>query len=274
MRTPSLSFKRPLFAVLATTGVLLMAGACLVWAGSAETPIARLQQDFAEAGQAYNQGRFLDAAGIYQRLLAEGYSSRELLYNLANARYKSGQWAEAILFYRRAWHLAPRDPDIQANLRFALQTVGAVPPERSFFRHLLETFSLSEWLTFALAAYWLGALVFCASLFLPQARTLLRQALGVFVFLLVVSLLGTAHWLSFYHHPEVVVRTAGQKALSGPLVNAVALFALPNGALMETVDSREGWISMQYDQQTGWIPQSEVTPVVNWATLRTGVYPP
>ncbi len=42
-----------------------------------------------------------------------------LFYNLGNAYYKQGDHGRAILNYRRAQQLAPRDPDIEANLALA-----------------------------------------------------------------------------------------------------------------------------------------------------------
>src|SRR5262245_49772229 len=75
--------------------------------------------------QAYNQGNqlyarkdYAGAATAYRQALSGGHDARAD-YNLGNALFKSGRIGEAIAEYRRAYALAPRDPDIRTNLAFA-----------------------------------------------------------------------------------------------------------------------------------------------------------
>src|SRR5262249_24984506 len=74
---------------------------------------------------AHNQGNrlyaakdYAGAAAAYREALAAGHDSRAH-YNLGNALFKSGKIGEAILNYRRAYALAPRDRDVRDNLAFA-----------------------------------------------------------------------------------------------------------------------------------------------------------
>jgi hypothetical protein len=74
---------------------------------------------------AYNQGNrlyaakdYAGAAHAYEQALAAGPNAA-VHFNLGNALFKTGQLGQAVLHYRRAHFLAPRDADIAANLDFA-----------------------------------------------------------------------------------------------------------------------------------------------------------
>jgi tetratricopeptide (TPR) repeat protein len=66
----------------------------------------------------YTQSDFHEAIGSYEEALHH-ITSAPVYYNLGNAYFKSGRIGKAIINYRRARFLAPRDPDINHNLDFA-----------------------------------------------------------------------------------------------------------------------------------------------------------
>ena len=68
------------------------------------------------ANTAYINGDFRAAAAAYEQLLAQGFVSVKLYYNLANAYFKENRLGKAILFYHRALRLAPGNDDIRYNL--------------------------------------------------------------------------------------------------------------------------------------------------------------
>src|SRR5262245_43999027 len=79
----------------------------------------------ASPAAAYNQGNrlyaakdYAGAAQAYEQALSAGPNAA-VHFNLGNALFKTGKVGPAILHYRRAHFLAPRDPDITANLEFA-----------------------------------------------------------------------------------------------------------------------------------------------------------
>ena len=74
---------------------------------------------FEAANKLYEEGKFAQAAAAYEQLIQSGRVSAPLYFNLGNAWFKSGQMGRAITAYRRAEQLAPRDPDVRANLQFA-----------------------------------------------------------------------------------------------------------------------------------------------------------
>lgn len=73
-----------------------------------------------EANDFYEEGQFIEAVAVYQALIAQGVDEPVVYYNLGNAYLRLDQLGYAIVNYRRAQQLAPRDQEIVDNLAFAL----------------------------------------------------------------------------------------------------------------------------------------------------------
>ena len=222
---------------------------------------ARFERTFADAAKAYDENRLPDAIRGWQALADEGQALPEVLFNLGNAHYRNGDLGEAILAYRRAQRLAPRDPDIRANLGFAAQSAGIELPARKPLAALLLDFSRAEWLGFGAACFWLLGLTLAAWIVWPRFRFAWRPAAAALAALLLVALAGLAAYRDLARRPECVVRIANQKVLSSPLETATPLLALPAGALVRQVDERGNWIEVQADAVRGWLPAAALAPV-------------
>ncbi len=129
--------------------IALMLGVAL-----AAGPEALLEQ----GNRAYAEGDYAGAAAAWDELVDGGHASGDIYYNLGNAYYRAGDLGRAILSWRRAELLAPRDGDIEANLERArretsdrLEAPSRVTP--FFWREML---SLREQ---GLAAAWLLGLL-------------------------------------------------------------------------------------------------------------------
>ena len=90
------------------------------------------QDAFDAANAAYADGRYEEAAAMYQSLLDE-QPDATLYYNLGNARFKQGELAQAILNYERALRLKPNYKDAQYNLAFAQSRITDNIVEQDFF---------------------------------------------------------------------------------------------------------------------------------------------
>ncbi len=216
---------------------------------------------FQKAGRAYDAGQFAGAAGHYQTLLQQGFREPQVYFNLGNAEFRQGHNGAAVLAYRRAWQLAPRDADIAANLQFALEQTGAASPTPALPARVLQALSAREWRLVALLLFWLLAATACAGLLLPARRKqVLSGTLGVFI-LLVASLVGVAYWFDLqWREPEAVVMQPA-KILFAPLPNATEYYTLPAGSLVR-LEAREGaWCRIRSAGRPGWLPQSNCVAV-------------
>src|SRR5689334_22583951 len=83
---------------------------------------------FEAANRAYAQGRYRDAIAGFESLVSTRGYSAPLLYDLGNAYQREGSVGRAVLNYRRAQLLAPRDPDLAANLSLVRAAAGLPAP--------------------------------------------------------------------------------------------------------------------------------------------------
>jgi tetratricopeptide (TPR) repeat protein len=241
--------------------ILALIGSAGAWAADLDPAAV-----FAQAAADYDQGRIADAIHAYEDLVADGYVAGALFYNLGNAYFKNGQPGPAILNYRRAQRLAPRNADLAANLRFALESAGALAPEYGIVTRYLRKLRLGEWIGLATAAYWVSALLGCAWFLRPAARRGLQRLLAPALAVLVLAVVGAGDQLQARRYPECVVMAPGQKALFAPIADSTAHFDAPAGSILEMApqagaEKNENWVKVRAGAQVGWLPAGACQPV-------------
>lgn len=217
---------------------------------------SQLLTSFVEAGKAYDEGRLDQAAQLYSELTDSGFQTPEVLHNLGNVYFRQGLIGQAVLAYRRAWFLSPRDPDIRANLRFAQQTTGAASPPSGLLTRIANMLSVGEWAAVATAAYWLLFAAIAFLLLKPSLRAWAAHLLTPICLVLGCALGGMMYWDSLNRTPEIVVIADQQQALFAPLENSTAHFALPPGSITRRVGSSGPWLKVMVDGKEGWVPES------------------
>jgi tetratricopeptide (TPR) repeat protein len=230
------------------------------------------------ANKLYEEGQFEQAAQGYQQLVDQGFNDSALLYNLGNAYFKQGDYGRAILNYRRAEQLAPRDPDIEANLYLArAQTIDQledVANDEGFFSSVVKL--TQGWLTLdELAKAALGLWVVFALLLIAftssKKGSTLRESLGyvlvVTLFLMTVGIVGLGSRLYLENtRPEAVVVAHEVNVTSGPGSQYVTEFTLHGGTEVSLVENRENWVrlALASGELQGWVPAGAVEPVTVW----------
>lgn len=239
-----------------TAFFVLAAAAC-----AAPEGVARFERTFADAARAYDENRLPDAIAGWKSLVDEGQALPEVLFNLGNAYYRNGNLGDAIRVYRQAQRLAPRDPDIRANLGFAAQSAGIVLPAPQPLLALLLDVSQKEWLMFASAGFWLLNLALAAWIVSPRFRFVSRPAAAALSVLLLIGLAGLGMHRDLRQVPECVVMLRDQKVRSSPLETSTPLLAIPEGAIVRQLDERGNWIEVRYDAIRGWLPAAALAHV-------------
>lgn len=235
------------------TLIILLAIFALSATGSPST------EQFALAQEAYNDGRYAEAAAVYENMLTDGLTNMEIHYNLANTYFKSGDLVKAVWHYRKAWYSDPRDPDIRANLRFALNATGAVPPDPTLTQRVFSSLSLHEWKIVTLSGYLAVCLFLLLAILLRRSR---RSLLGLCLLPVAAVLLAGGGW-RFWHqletHFEGVITQADTVARHSPFEEGVAFYKLPAGALVRQEAEQENWIKITYDNKSGgWISKDNI----------------
>jgi tetratricopeptide (TPR) repeat protein len=221
---------------------------------------ADVATDFSTANKLYAEGKFSDAANAYEKILASGTTSPNLLFNYGNAEFKSGNLGNAIAAFRRAELLAPRDSEIRANLAFVRNQVQGATVRESFWQNWLGNLSLNEWTVFAAVAFWLTFLLLAAKQFRPALTAKLKSATWIFAALTIFSgtILGVQAASHFSRQTAVVI-SAAATARSGPFDDAQSAFTTRDGAELSVLDRRDDWVQVADGSgKIGWLPVKQV----------------
>jgi tetratricopeptide (TPR) repeat protein len=230
----------------------------LVSAGLA--PAQNLTSGFDAANKLYEQGRFAEAASAYEKLLQSGLVPETVYYNLGNAFFKSGEMGRAIVAYRQAEQLSPRDPDLRANLSFARNQVQGPTVSSTWLRRGLGKLSLNEWTGLAAGAVWLCFLLLTLQQWQPGVKRALRSyvlftagAAVVLCACLGLVLNGRSSRAAIVITREAVVR-------QGPLDESQTAFVVHDGAELQVLDQKDEWLQVSSEpRRSGWLRRDQVT---------------
>jgi tetratricopeptide (TPR) repeat protein len=219
-----------------------------------------LSAGFEAANKLYEEGKYADAAAGYERLLQSGQASAALFFNLGNAAFKSSQIGRAIAAYRQAQRLAPRDPDIRANLQFARNQVQGPTFSIGRWQRWLSRLTLNEWTVLAATAFWLLFLLLALLQWRPALKAALRAAVlaSAAGTVLLAACLGAALCqarcvrIAIVVKPEAVVR-------AGWFQESKEAFTVHDGAELRVLDQNDKWLQVSADAlRLGWVPREDV----------------
>lgn len=239
--------------------------------GSAPLPIGTPEQVLDACNRLYDAGRYPEAAGCYESLVASGARSGHAWYDLGNTRYRLGQLGGAILAWRQAEVFLPRDGDLRANIETARKQrkddLGTEESARPAVRRAL----LFWYDDLSPGELWIAAAVFNALLWAAAVARLLRRDARFTATAVVFGVLAvTAACGAFVrtemlgHAPPAVVLAEVVPARSGRDVASADLFRIHEGAEVVVRDRAAGWALVELpDGRRGWVDE-EAIGVVRW----------
>ncbi|MEW6443852.1 MAG: SH3 domain-containing protein [bacterium] len=214
------------------------------------------------ANQAYLEGQYAEAASGYESLLEWGCLNGHVFYNLGNTYVRMGRIGRAVLEYRRAALLLPRDGDLKANLQYA----------RSLRQDRLETETApSLWRTLVFWYHGLNfrelLLAFLAFHALFWAVALLRLyrksewslwLLGCCLFMsLLMGVSAAIKYRETLYSRDGVVLASEIPVRAGFTQNDTILYVLHEGTEFSGLGEENGWLKIALgDGKKGWIPAS------------------
>jgi len=222
-----------------------------------------ISQGFIEANHLFNQGKFKEAASLYE-LAIKKVKNGELYYNLGNAYLKLGKLGKAILNYRNAYLYTPRSEDLKANINYARQLTRDKIEKKERYSVLntvcfwYRAFSLRE-LFFGFLI--VNGLFWTLALFRIWFRNefLYWSLLSSFIlFIITGSTLGTKIYNTFFVKEGVVTtKELGVRAGNGP--NNTVLFYLHDGTECKILNGDGGWLKIELaDGKKGWVQKKFV----------------
>lgn len=235
----------------------------LIFGGYRSVAASEVETQFELANKLYAQNRFSEAAGVYEQIITNGTISSVLYFNLGNAHFKAGQLGQAIAAYRQAERLTPRDPDVRANLRFALNRVQGPTLKSTAGQRWLGTLSLNEWTVLGFAGIWLTLGLLVARQIKPAMAPALKtwtwlSAGGTAVLFICLALVlpqNTPGRIAIVTVTDATVRNS-------PLDEAPGSFTAHDGAELRVLDHKDEWVQVTDDaQRFGWVKRTSV----NWS---------
>jgi len=238
---------------------------CMFWAGLAfaQTP----EQVFDQANQLYQQNKFAQARDAYESFIRNGFLSGELLYNLGNAYYKTGDVGKAILNYERALRFIPNDDDLKHNLLLAnlmiTDKIEATPRLFlwDYWDEIKGAFSLHTltWICYGVFVLLIGSV--CV---VVLARTYQLRRLGLFggsvstavLILFVVLLIGKIGEVDRTDAAVVTAKITTVK--NSPDAKSSDAFVLHSGVKLTITDGLNEWVKIRLaDGKVGWMEKND-----------------
>ncbi|SMF20715.1 tetratricopeptide repeat protein [Pseudobacteriovorax antillogorgiicola] len=214
-----------------------------------------------EALGLYQQGKFEAAAQKYRQALSEEHQNASVLFNLGNSYYKAGDKGRAMAAYLRAQDLAPRDPDIKANIEFLQKQLKDQVTTKSSIQDslTLKSFLSLKELFFVVMILVSGAAILISFGFwsIPWRKvTWSGAALLGLLGLMTGSVLG----LRMVQQEQWGAVTAKSvDVYAGPSdQNSVVVFKLHEGAAIKLLEKQGRWYAIELaDQKRGWLPEDQ-----------------
>lgn len=244
--------------------IVLLLCSMFVTITTAQTETDALQQ----AESAYNDGDYQQAITLYETVIANGARNSQIYFNLGNAYYLADDLGRALVNYRRAHELNPRDSDINFNMnRVRGQRIDIQGDETDVFDTLAAltsgTLTVTELGWIALVIWSGGFLLLALYIRRIQWHETLRVPLIIIGTLVILSIILLSSRLYVAHsRPSAVIVAPAVLVRSGPGENYLEHFQIHAAAEIRILEMRDGWIRFTLpDGRQGWIPQDSAEKV-------------
>jgi tetratricopeptide (TPR) repeat protein len=215
------------------------------------------------ANQSYSSEDYASAVSQYESVLASGYESSGLYFNLGNAYFKLNNIPAALLYYEKAMKLDPTDENIRFNLDLAnSRIIDKMEPLPQFFlktwwKSARDLFSSDQWAKNGLTVFILGLI--SITLFIISRSVFIRKisfwAGVLFLVLMSVSFLfSISGYREYSRQSSAIIFTPTVTVKSSPNEGSVDLFVIHEGTKVFITDLVEGWSEVRLaNGNIGWV---------------------
>ncbi|HGY56204.1 MAG TPA: tetratricopeptide repeat protein [Caldithrix abyssi] len=226
---------------------------------------------FEQGNKFYKEGAYDKAIEQYQKVLALGYESGEVYFNLGNAYYRTDQIGLARLYYEKAARFLKNDEALQQNLGLVqMRLVDQIEtPPRLFLAEWWDAFlnlfpiSTLSWITVGLLWLFLTALAI-RIYFASRGRG--RRLRGITVTLLTALLLSALILVQKIYRFESeqygIILQPTVTVHASPSDSGTEVFVLHEGTKVEVLRRTGDWLEIRLaDGKTGWL-QNKMMEVI------------
>ncbi|MBZ0298236.1 MAG: hypothetical protein K8J31_00760 [Anaerolineae bacterium] len=237
--------------------VLLLFALLILPARAQESDVDLAQQ----ASALYVQGEYEAARNLLEALVAQGVHDSRVYFNLGQTYLRLNQPGWALVQFRRAQTLSPRDRDVNLGLaRVRANRVDIEGDEIALPDSL--TALTSGVLTIAevnamMLVLWTSFFLLVA-LFALRTRwhAALRGPLACTLLLLLIGFgLWVSRWYSTVYRPAAVVVETAVPVMSGPGSDYLEIYTLHAAAELRILEVRGEWARIILpEERQGWLP--------------------
>jgi tetratricopeptide (TPR) repeat protein len=228
---------------------------------------AAARELLAKANADEMSGRHDEAIAAYEQLVAGGFGTADVQFNLGTARLHAGKRGLAILAFERALRLEPGHPDAQHNLEEARRgnidkLVGA-QEETPLLERLGERVPGRTAAAVFLAAWLAGWAALLSRRWLPKVEGALGVVMGLCLAVALVSamaLLLLRHQRDAGRSAIVVSPTAAVR--EGPAADFKAAFDIHEGLKVRVIGRKETHLRVRLPNGAeGWVAESDAPEI-------------
>jgi tetratricopeptide (TPR) repeat protein len=218
-------------------------------------------ESFNQGNQDYSRNDYPAAIAAYALALKDA-PNPAVHYNVGNAYFKSGQIGRSVIEYQRARFLAPRDNDIQTNLRFVRsyridKNLTLPSPFTDLIDKAFHWLSLREAALFAAIGFGLGALLLSLFIVFRKPLLLIAGILALIPFL--YGAVTAAVWQAYRSSLPAVVVVPEANARSGPGEDSKDIVLIHDGTEIVIREVRGDWLLVQLPGGAGgWVKREAV----------------
>jgi len=229
------------------------------------------EQMASQAAKAYNIKQYKEAIALYEKIIADGYESYALYYNLGNAYFRTNDNTHAIYYYEKALKLAPNNEDIKHNIEVVnskLTDKVEMIPELFYKRWWIQLINLMNIDTLATVNIILLSLaLLLIAVYRAVASILIRKISfwsGVFLFFFfLIGVLAAAQRNKYLsNQQEAIIFTEMVNIKSSPDENSKDIFVLHEGTKVKLLDVVAEWQEIRIaNGSVGWIKSADIRKI-------------
>ena len=226
-----------------------------------------IDEQFFSANNFYNSSKYLESIELYESILAEGWESINLYYNLGNAYYRQGMIGQSIWSYNKALRINPRNSDIKHNLEILNARIKdrIVLPEEFFlvrvYMKIKSRYNLEEWLFIGSIMIFISVILFLLSKLYIFDNFILDRSLIVFIITsIIIHVIILDRFLDENDNRIGVIIDNSVDAYSGPFYgDNTILFKINEGTKVKIVQAQNNWIEIiLLNGNRAWVPLEKI----------------
>ena len=229
-----------------------------------------IDEKFFNANNYYNSSKYLESINVYESILAEGWESNNLYYNLGNAYFRQNMIGQAIWAYNKALKINPRNSDVINNLEIVNARIKdrIILPDEFFlvksYMNFKSSYNLNEWLIIGSITIFFSVILFLLSkLYIFDNVILDRLILGLIILAMIEHGIILDRFFDESDNKIGIIIDNEVDTYSGPFYgDNTILFKVNEGTKVKINQSQNNWIEIiLLDGNRGWVPLDKIRQI-------------